>query len=316
MNFEEKQLLHSILSSAGIVENKFVEPAQTNHVAVFMSGCPASAKSTIIDNQLLLDGQIFSTDKIADLWRGVLNRKYNQLPTAEAKAQFAADYDNKIPVDRDKEFDEDETNYWYDLVSRHLGDYALDDNGDKIIDEITNKPKRLGLKTTKERIFMNANKDAERPENMIFDITGESEYRLIQSILLTQSLGYYTVLVCAVIGLEKAFWLNEIRKRHESEALIERVHKIVYRQIPESLHTGRMKALDEAWVVFTGDFNIKTKDTFELNGKPQKIISNKGWSDNTAFRLIKQPDGIFTLPDKEIEKRFEETIGHGFYEEY
>lgn len=311
------QIIRSILANAGIIENKFIQVAEgilpyNMGTAIFLSGSPASGKSTIINNQLLNGGKVISADYITDIYKEVLNKRYRSLKTDEERKAFASLYDNKIPVDRNAPMTKEDVTYWYNLVHKKLGDFIYDANGNVEVDSATGLPKHEGLKSEIERIFIDTTRNNPRKQNIIFDITSEDEIKLVESIALMKDIGYYVGLICAVIGIDEALKRNEGRIRREPEDYIKRVHSVVYRDIPQSLRNGKLKALDEAWVVFTHNFKKDTKISKAYNGKPQEIFSKPGWSNNTAFKLIKTKSGKFLLPDEEIFARFKNIIGYDF----
>lgn len=318
-NMYVNEILYSILSSAGLAENKFIKVEKnkdTNNVAVFMSGCPASCKSTIIDNQLLLSGKVFSVDSIIKEYKRLLNDRYKNAKTLKERNWYIEKYKGYVPVDFNKSQETEEVNFWYDFVTKELGGFIYDANGNVVCDSVTKDPLHEGLNRAEQRIFFKVNTIRERMPNIIHDITGTDAKQLAKSVFLAKDMGYHVVLVCAVIGLEEAIRRDDNREdRHEGRNNIVKAYQVIYQQIPKSLRTGELKALDEAWIVFTEGFHQEYKPSKAYNGEHQDIIKNPDWSDNTAFKLIKHPNGTFSLPDEEIVKRYKETTSYDFYDQ-
>ena len=83
-----------------ISENTFVNANDINYpkenVAIIMAGSPASGKSTIIKEQLLVDGKVINSDDFIDLY---INQLKNQVEkaTEKEKEELLKPFGGKMP---------------------------------------------------------------------------------------------------------------------------------------------------------------------------------------------------------------------------
>lgn len=320
---ELKRVFSVLLANVGIIlEGKFIQPLQgsfpRNNIAVIMSGSPASGKSTVINEQLLVDGKILDIDNIVKIYKKVLNTRYYSLKTEEERAVFSLKYNNLLPIPDEYEPTKDEITYWNHLVTNKLGQLKLDEDGEYIIDktEGTYIPKggyvRTGLLRESEKVFKKASKIKFRLPNIIYDITGNKTTGLIQTANLLKDMGYYVMYVCVVTTQDRALSNNRLRKhRHINEEYVNEVYRNVYREVPKALLRGEFLSVDEAWVVFANDSKINFVKKPGYNKKIlQDVNTNRFWANNTAYRLKKE-NGKFILPKNLIE-RYLNITGYKF----
>ncbi len=145
--------------------------------------------------------------------------------------------------------------------------------------------KEKGWKEDLYQLFFSANN---RLENIIFDITGKTVSDLERYSRICREIGYNVSLVWTVTNRAWALLRNLARERTVPETIFHQIHNLVRESVFAFLDTSAVRYIDEAWVVFSGDF-----------GKvfPEELPDSSKDLAGTVHRIERQGSG-FVVPDK------------------
>lgn len=260
----------SAKDTLAIIDDKSVKCGGTvypkNGWAVFMAGGPASGKSTVIKEQLMLSGTTLDPDNV--------DTKY--LKTIEKALT-----DPKLLTDNIVDEEEKE------LALEMLDDLKQSDPTDlaKAI-QIVHNYERSPFKRKLNSFIADYSKVY--LENIIIDTTGRNIDKLVEQANLLKSLGYKLCLVWVITNINEAIKHNKDRSRTVDINYLVKTHKQILEMIPKILSDGTLAMFDDAWIVFTKDFSGLTTQFSEKYA-------------NTAKQL-KKDGNHFVIPQKQYRK--------------
>lgn len=259
----DKKKKHIILESVhALLENSAInfggESFPKMGWAVWTAGGPGSGKSTVINNQMLIDAKVFDSDKIKEMYVKLLKRRLDEENLSqEEKDALLEPFGGRIPDfknPKDTDLLHRYVSWKKHFFSKHLKDFI--------------KTKLL------DKNFLS---------NLIIDTTGNDLDDIQLSALKLKQLGYKTALVWVVANIALAKRRNQRRERVVDEEYLTKVHLKLIKKMPLYLQCGNFSALDEVWIVFS-------KDSLN-NGN----VSFREKFNNTAFKLEKLGDS-FIIP--------------------
>lgn len=228
--------------------------------AVVMAGGAGSGKGYSIENTIALDAKIFDVDKLKELYVSVL------------KADKAG---SKIKAGDDKVYDMKKSQDVFDLHMKiEQKDYD---------------------KSRQQAFFKSA--DKRRLPNLIFDITGKTEDKLVRLGKMLKEMGYKTSLVWVVTNREVAILRNLSRSRVVGQELLHDIHNKVNKTVFPFLESNKAGDYDEAWVVFSSPAGLK-----ELSAEEKKEFAKMN-----VVRFDKIGSS-FAIPDA-VHVRVAKTLG-------
>ena len=256
-----------------ISENTFVNANDINYpkenVAIIMAGSPASGKSTIIKEQLLVDGKVINSDDFIDLY---INQLKNQVEkaTETEKEELLKPFGGKMP---------NKSN------SRHLTKLYNIVVNDK---DFASKIRDTFLKSQKS--------NKRKLENLIIDTTSSNTEFLVKWIDILKEIGYYVVILYVIVNLNSALKRNKSKDRDRkiSQKYLINTYKSIHNIFPSIIQDGTLHSCDELWIIFSKDMeNVKS-------------LSEK--YGGTAFKMYKNEKGRFVIPN-DIKEKLNDFIG-------
>lgn len=256
-----------------ISENTFVNANDINYpkenVAIIMAGSPASGKSTIIKEQLLVDGKVINSDDFIDLY---INQLKNQVEkaTEKEKEELLKPFGGKMP---------NKSN------SRHLTKLYNIVVNDK---DFASKIRDTFLKSQKS--------NKRKLENLIIDTTSSNTEFLVKWIDILKEIGYYVVILYVIVNLNSALKRNKNKDRDRkiSQKYLINTYKSIHNIFPSIIQDGTLHSCDELWIIFSKDMeNVKS-------------LSEK--YGGTAFKMYKNEQGRFVIPN-DIKEKLNDFIG-------
>lgn len=254
-----------------IIENKSVtfngKSFPTTGQAVYMAGGPNSAKSTFINNQLLIDAKVMDVDNISRLYISMLRKIIND-PTIsnEIKEHYLFPFDGKVP------------------------DFT-DPNDVEIIHNYTTKDKQF-FNDYMRNILRNTNKVL---HNIVIDTTGINIDKTINTVALLKQLSYETTLVWVITDINTALYRNANRSRRVNINYLVDTHKRILNEFPAAISSGAFKDFDHIWVAFS--FNVDEskpyKDKYKDTVFPLK--KNSDGSFNIEAKVLMQIIQVITI---------------------
>lgn len=235
-----------ILASVNVIEENSAVTFDNNAFptegwAIFTAGGPGSGKSWVIKQQFLIDAKVIDSDDIKLFYIKWLRKKIaDPNVDAKTKAELISYFGGKIPNPRNPK-DMERLHYW--------------------------ASNRKHLFTHMVKNFLRSS--AKSLQNFILDTTGNNTQEIMDSAKVFKSLGYKVSLVWIVTNIDIAKERNRNRERVVSEEYLIETHNKIMKSIPRAIITGKLKYIDEFWLVFNNthvsnsvvDFRSKFKDT-------------------------------------------------------
>lgn len=244
--------LRSLENVEAISENTFINAKDINYptenVAVIMAGSPASGKSTIIKEQLLVDGKKINSDDFIDVY---ITQLKNQLKNAseEEKQRLLKPFNGKLP---------DKNN------PKHV----------TLLYDILVKDKNFASKM--RDLFLSPQKGSSVLQNLIIDTTSRDTDLLIKWIDILKEIGYYVIILYVITKLETALNRNKNKDRNRvvDDKYLIHTYKQIHDIFPTIIQDGTLHNCDELWIIFSED------------AKQDKSIKEK--YSGTAFKMYKK----------------------------
>lgn len=233
-----------------INEDTFVkfngEAYPNSGIAVIMAGPPASGKSTIIKQQLLIDGKIIDPDRVSELMTEKILKKA-QTADEKTKEELLKPFGGETPDLKNPEHVE--------ILHFMFKKYKDVIRHEFLKDKSNNLP------------------------NIIVDTTAKDTKYLNTLIDEFYNVGYYIVLVFMIADLHKGLERNKQRSRTVKDDVIVDIYFKIYRNLPKMLENGELSKLGDVWVVFSSNnfdkknYKERFKDTaFKLEKSGDKFI--------------------------------------------
>lgn len=258
-----------------------------NGWAIIFAGGSASGKSTLIKNgRLKFKGEALSTDTLGEEMIEVHNNaaKYateDPQRLKEAEKLVAAGLVSRYP----------ETNILNKVQNLVLDFDAKTVSTGKVSTILSNGAHAQKESFFKHRIDANA---ANGLANVLLDMTGkEREVNLYTEYLKEK--GYKIALVWVITNRSVALLWNHLRPRSMKVGAVHTGHDEPNKYLLQALMDGRLKDMDDAWLVFNSTESIGREMTDE-----EKSCS--------AVRLTKNIDGKF-LVDEILAKNVKAVLG-------
>ena len=226
--------------------------------AVVMAGGAGSGKGYVINNRILLPNKTIDVDE--------LKKQYLKLKIKNPETY------------KDDGITFDEVNPKI-LIKIQNGQKLKSDEIDEVIKTVLKNPKYVSVlhgivrrKDWKDKIvnhfFNNVNPD--KLPNVIFDMTGDSESKLIKTASKAKQYGYKTALVWTVTNFEVAKDRNAKRERSVSDKILTNTHQGAKNAILGFLDKPEAtKYYDEVWIVI----NSPASATKNLTAEESEILS-------------------------------------------
>lgn len=239
--------------------------------AVYMAGGPNSAKSTFINNQLLIDAKIMDVDNISRLYILMLRKIINDPSVSDKiKEQYLFPFEGKLPDFSDPD----------DVELIHS--YTTKDK------QYFNEYMKNILKNTKKVLH-----------NIVIDTTGVNINKTIDTVALLKQLSYETTLVWVITDINTAIYRNTNRSRRVNVNYLIDTHKRILNEFPEAITNGEFKDFDNIWVAFS--YNIDAtkpyKDKYKDTVFPLK--KNSDGSFNIEAKVLMQIMKVINMSGEE-----------------
>lgn len=225
--------------------------------AVIMVGGSGSGKSFCIGSGIIpMDAKVFDTD--------AFKKKYVKLQSNPNSSIAKSD------------------SHQYDL------------SNDEDISALHWKVKGKGWDWKTQDAFMyDDSKTTDRLPNVIFDITGKDEGKLIDIAQTCKEIGYEVTLVWIIVNRSRALWNNLNRDRNVKQDVFHSIHNQVNIVMPNFIKTKAGMYVDNVWLVYNSSETLGKKTEQE----------NK----HTAVSLEKQGNGF--VISKEDEEQLIRILG-------
>lgn len=236
--------------------------------AVIMAGGAGSGKGFVIDKYIHLPSTISDVD---ELKKKYIKLKIKKIDDDEYKYDGITfdEVDSKI---KQKIYKKQK------LTSKEINEVIDTILGNKrYVSVLHGLVKKKGWKDEEiDNILNNAN--PKRLPNIIFDMTGDEEKKLINTANKVRKYGYKTALVWVVTNISVAEFRNANRKRKVSDKILQNTHEGAKRTIINFLENNAANYFDEAWVVI---------NSAATNSKPLTKEENKILKEMPSIQLIK-----------------------------
>lgn len=225
--------------------------------AVVMAGGAGSGKGYVIDNRILLPNKTIDVD--------------------ELKKQYL-----KLKIKNPEKYEDDGISFNTvapEILSKIRNKKKLTVKEiNEVIKTVLKNPKYVSIlhgivknKNWKDKIvnsFLN-NADPDKLPNIIFDMTGDAESKLIKTASKVKRLGYKTALVWVITNFEVAKSRNAKRERSVSDKILTNTHKGARNAILGFLDKPEAtKYYDEIWLVI----NSPASATKDLTNDESEIL--------------------------------------------
>lgn len=226
--------------------------------AVIMVGGSGSGKSFCIESGIIpMDAKVFDTD--------AFKKKYVKLQ-ANPKSSVAQTDSHQYDLSNDE-----------DISALHW------------------KVKDKGWDWKTQDAFMyDDSKSPDRLPNVIFDITGKDEGKLIDIAQTCREVGYEVTLVWVIVNRSRALWNNLDRDRNVKQDVFHSIHNQVNIVIPNFIKSKAGMYIDNVWLVYNSSETLGQKTDQEKK--------------NTAVSLEKQGNGF--VMSKEDEEQLMRMLGN------
>ena len=241
--------LRSLANVEAISENTFINAKDINYptenVAVIMMGSPASGKSTIIKEQLLVDGKKINSDDFIDLY---ITQLKNQLKNAtkEERERLLKPFNGELP---------DKTN------PEHVA----------ALYQILVHDKNFASKA--RDFFLNPQKGGTSLQNLIIDTTSHDTDFLAKWLDILKDIGYYIVVLYVVTKLESALNRNKNKDRNRAvdDDYLITTYQEIYNAFPTIIRNDTLSVCDELWIVFSEDVDQNKSAKEKYSGTAFKM---------------------------------------------
>lgn len=235
------------------------EPAPKFGWAVVMAGGAGSGKGYVINNRILLPNKTIDVDE--------LKKQYLKLKikNPERYEDDGISFDKVAPEILSK------INNKKRLTTKEISE---------VIKTVLKNPKYVSIlhgivrsKNWKDKIVNSflSNTDLDKLPNIVFDMTGDAESKLIRTASKVKKYGYKTALVWVITNFEVAKSRNAKRDRSVSDKILTNTHQGAKNAILGFLEKPEAtKYYDEIWLIINSPATDKTNLT-----KEEKDILNK-----------------------------------------
>lgn len=309
------RLIFSICANAhAITENTYIainnQPYPDFGVAVVMTGAPASAKSSVVKNQLLVNGKVINIDDFMLLYLAWVDWRYDRTTDEKERRKMLKPFKGRKLPKEEKDLTSEDVEIAHNATGSR-GRIELDEYGKPEWDEEFDDWKRVGYDKEAMYTFLDANRNARKLPNIIIDMTGKNERKLIELVNRLKEMNYYTVMVTTVTSRDTSIKRNLERDRSVPTEVVEKIFDEVWQTVPRVLKNGALANLDEAWLTFSEDFTFNIDKTMTFQSEKERRRYLKGFKYfNTAWKLEKIGNSFQLSPD--IAERFAKTMGFEF----